>query len=77
MDIKSTNMYYRSNQTHSVEWNPADENIATKAVEEIVGEAETPVVVEKETAHRIREKYREKHIEEYGQDSPYYEDDND
>ena len=66
-------MYVRKNNTHPVEWNPDDEDLGLEAVESVTGGVDVPVEVDSTTSSEIRAEYRELHVEKYGEDSPYYE----
>ena len=65
-------MYKRkSNTDHIVVWDPEDSELAEEAAIEITGDV--GAIVDRSTAREIREKYRELHVEEYGEDSRYYD----
>ena len=76
-------MYERmTNSGHTVKWNPDDEELAEQAMEDQKGNGvptdvnipdDANVPVEADIAAQIRERYREKHIEKYGEDSRYYD----
>lgn len=56
-------MYYRTDMTHRVNWEPTHTDLARRAMEEVVSdftaETEPPVEVDPETAREVKARYRE------------------
>lgn len=74
-------MYERNQDGIIVEWAPDDEELALQAMEDVDGtgvsdESTLPndanVPVDIKTAKEIKARYRELHINKYGEDSRYY-----
>lgn len=65
-------IYQRTESRVVVEWKPNDEELGEQAMQEIVGE--TQIEIDADTSVKVRERYQELHVNKYGQESPYYDD---
>ena len=63
--------YYRDRSRAQIRWEPADSELAELATLDVVDDI--GLTVSSGTAAEIRERYKELHINKYGQESVYYE----
>ena len=69
-------MYSRKTESgHIVRWNPDDEDLGQKSMQEIVGDVGERI--DQKTAQDVRLKYQNLHIEKHGSESQFYESDSD
>jgi hypothetical protein len=66
-------IYKREKSSAVIKWQPRDTTLGEQAMEKVVGEI--GVKIDNKTAAQVRDEYKQLHVEKYGQESPFYSED--